>query len=114
MLEVLVPSRARPQNVERLLSARKQTVELPDTHLVVGVDDDDPNLADYRQLAAEDRSFDLVVSPPLGLAPFTNKLAREIATHADVVGSMGDDHLPVTKGWDTIVHQTLVEHHSPM
>jgi hypothetical protein len=46
-LAVLVPSRERPHNIARLIEAMDKTCR-GDTTLIVGVDEDDPHLDEYR------------------------------------------------------------------
>ena len=45
-LLVIVPSRGRPQNIKRLMTAMKQTCR-GDTELLVSLDDDDPACGAY-------------------------------------------------------------------
>lgn len=94
---VLVPSRGRPSNITRLASAFATTNAT--ASLVVAVDSDDPTLADYR-IASEGYGFDLVVGTPSRIGPIMNDNAPALAEAFDVVGFMGDDHLPRTEGWD--------------
>lgn len=95
-LAVLVPSRGRPHNVARLISACKRTCA-GDVLLAFGFDEDDPALAD--NLAALSWNASATVRPRMGLAPWTNELA---ALHPDAawLASLGDDMEPVTPGWD--------------
>jgi hypothetical protein len=95
---VLVPSRGRPSNIARLAEAWFATSAA--ASLIVAVDSDDPTLADYR-IAAERYGFLLRVGEPSRIGPILNGLAPEYADYFDVVGFMGDDHLPRTEGWDT-------------
>jgi hypothetical protein len=46
-LAVLVPSRERPHNIARLIEAMDKTCR-GDTTLIVGVDEDEPHLDEYR------------------------------------------------------------------
>ena len=65
-LLIIVPSRARPGNAERLLSAVHETAKLA-THVHLCVDEDDPRLGDYADLECGpgDR---LEIGPRKGLA----------------------------------------------
>src|SRR5690349_19333781 len=96
-LAVLVPSRGRPHNVARLIQACAATCEA-DTLLHFGFDDDDPRLEQNLKAAA---AHVVTVRPRMGLAAWTNALARE---HTETLpefrpralASIGDDMVPVT------------------
>lgn len=106
-LTVVVPSRGRPNNIDRLYRAFQGTCGL-DTRLVVAVDDDDPHLPGYREMQAHhDRGFDLRVGPRLRMVGTLNTVARTV--ESPFIGFMGDDHMPRTKGWDTLYLQALHE-----
>jgi hypothetical protein len=100
---VIVPTRGRPQNAQRLAKAFAETVADPDnTHLVFGVDDDDPLADDYAALGVS-----YALGPRLRMAGTLNMIARESADDWDVIGFMGDDHLPRTYGWDNMVRENM-------
>lgn len=94
---VLVPSRGRPSNIARLAEGWFTTGAV--AHLVVCVDSDDPELIGYESVAED---FDLVlrVGTPSRIGPILNEVAPALAPNYDVIGFMGDDHLPRTLGWD--------------
>jgi hypothetical protein len=94
---VIVPSRGRPRNVARLIGAWQETATW-DTDLVVAVDEDDPELVQYELVVPP--WGDLQVGPPSRIGPILNRLAPELAEKYEVVGFMGDDHLPRTNLWD--------------
>ena len=93
-LLVIVPSRARPHNLRRLLRAWLDTEATAD--LIVCVDDDDPFLPEYLALSLPL----LTVGPRQGLVAWTNEAALEFADQYRFLGSLGDDHVPRTVGWD--------------
>jgi len=96
-LALIVPSRGRPNNVDRLYNALQATAS--NVELIVAVDDDDPHLPGYREIhARHDRMFALGVGPRLRLVGTLN--ATALAVPHRYVGFMGDDHMPRTKGWD--------------
>lgn len=97
-LWVLVPSRGRPGSVERLVRACALTCRA-DTRLHFAFDDDDEHLAANITAAAGHR---YTVGPRDGLAGWTNDLAARHVKRGDAaaLASIGDDHLPVTDGWD--------------
>jgi hypothetical protein len=94
-LWVLMPSRGRPAHVERVLRTYALTCTA-DTRVHFAFDADDPCL-DANLAAAKGHPYE--VGERDGLAGWTNKLA-ELHRDAPVLGSFGDDHVPVTHGWD--------------
>lgn len=108
-LLVIVPSRGRPQNIARLLDAVKATCKL-DTHLIIGVDDDDPELSRYEYVVktAGGDSARLIHGPRKDLAGWTNYLALA-NLDCPFFASLGDDHVPVTPGWDKAHVRAIME-----
>jgi hypothetical protein len=99
-LLLIIPSRARPRNIARLIDSMKETCRLG-THFVLGVDDDDPELAAYEFVMEHAGGFgSMITGPRKGLTAWTNSLASVYAGDYPYLGSFGDDHLPVTPGWD--------------
>jgi hypothetical protein len=100
-LLVIVPSRGRPQNIARLLDSVRATSRAV-THLHVAVDEDDPKLPQYRAVmaAAGGKRDVLEVGPRKGLCAWTNEIAVRRAGQYPHLGSLGDDHVPRTPGWD--------------
>ena len=76
-----------------------------DTRLVVGVDDDDPTLDDYKAIAG----CELVVKPGLHhrLVDWLNVLADPLSVQYKALGHIGDDNVPLTDGWDVRVMERL-------
>lgn len=113
ILTMLVPTRGRPDNARRLLAAAEATCVLSDTRIVFGVDADDPVRAAYSGLD-EGRGY-LETVLPVARRGMVGTLNRMWATRdaiwtirrADVVGFLGDDHLPVTPGWDQALCDAL-------
>lgn len=95
---VLVPSRGRPASIARLAEAWFTTGAT--AALVVLVDNDDPTLAEYEAVCATYGDIPLIVGEPSRIGPILNGEAPGYARDYDVVGFMGDDHLPRTEGWD--------------
>jgi hypothetical protein len=94
-LLVITPSRGRPWHLQRLANALRDTCAL-DTDLAVAVDDDDPRLADYKDLGLPD----LRIGPRGTLTGLTNQIALVRAADYRFLASLGDDHVPRTPGWD--------------
>lgn len=93
---VIVPTRGRPQNIVRLEKALAETDTL-NAHVLYAVDPDDPELEGYLDL---DLSRIFVLKERLRLGRTLNFLARRYADQYDVIGFMGDDHVPRTTGWE--------------
>lgn len=106
-LTVIVPSRGRPQNIERLIGDWIDTAT-SDAMLSVRVDEDDPELEGYLKI--KPRGFlEIEVQPFRGLNRILNAAAVIEANYTGIVGFMGDDHAPRTIGWDQTIEQTLHE-----
>lgn len=103
-LLMIVPSRGRPKNVVELLLAWRDTVR-GDSQLLVAVDEDDPELANYTNPGWSGVEF--VIGPRLRLGGTLNKLAVERARDHFAVGFMGDDHRPRTEAWDVALTDAL-------
>jgi hypothetical protein len=102
-MAVIIPTRGRPQNAFEVIESFVQTRSCGPTKLVFGVDDDDPELEKYKDVAAVAPEFvDFVYGPRLRMGGTLNKLAVAYASEYDVIGFMGDDHRPRTHGWDNL------------
>lgn len=95
-LLVIVPSRGRPQNIERLLQAWEDTGA--EAELEIAIDDDDPTLDAYLKLRVNK-----TIGPRLGMIGSLNEQATRVAPCFDAVGFLGDDHTPRTHGWDKTI-----------
>ena len=107
-LLVIVPSRGRPRNAARLLSAVHETSKL-ETHVHVAVDDDDPELESYRQVMDEAGGTGdvLETGPRKGLAAWTNEIAARRAGEYPYLASFGDDMVPKTRYWDFFLTRAI-------
>lgn len=114
---VLVPSRGRPNNIRELLEAWDETLsDTPRAFVQICVDADDPEVDGYRELALELSElpmrflWGMVIQPTrLRLGGTLNRYAPALAKGHDVVGFMGDDHRPRTKGWDEKVRNHFLD-----
>lgn len=114
-MAVLVPSRGRPKNVARLIREWDLRQDY-DTKLVIAVDSDDPRLPEYEALELD--GAQLVVGGRRRLGGTLNALAPLLAglpwgdwlpsVAYDIVGFMGDDHVPRTPAWDHQVRAAMV------
>lgn len=104
-----MPSRGRPDNVERLVHAWIDTGAT--AALVVVCDDDDPLLPDYAdtwgRMRPEAPFMEVQVGPRVRLGPTLNREAVSLARSYRYLGFMGDDHLPVTVAWDEHIRDNL-------
>lgn len=96
---VLVPSRGRPESVKRLAAAMGETCTAR-TDLVFAFDDDDSTLEESCA-AAEAGGARWVTGPRDTLTGWTNRLALARVGSYRTLASLGDDHVPRTRGWDT-------------
>ncbi|MGA2319478.1 MAG: hypothetical protein ABSG95_01875 [Solirubrobacteraceae bacterium] len=103
-LLLVVPSRERPANIARLAEALEETCR-GDTHLLVGLDADDPTLPQYLELDCE---AEFVVEPDLhGVVAWVNHLAVPHTGGYRFIGTVNDDNVPRTEGWDLRVIEAL-------
>jgi predicted O-methyltransferase YrrM len=106
-LAIIVPTRGRPGNVQRVISAWDFTNAWDHADLVLVADADDPEIQGYRDLVESTEHPDTgqplvrLLEVPRWM-PMVHKLdlaAREMAELYWAVGFAGDDHLPQTIGW---------------
>ena len=101
-LAVLVPSRGRPENLARLITEVHRTAK-GRTHVIAGVDEDDPRLKDYialRKTLLAPGDYIHTSHLRQNLVQWTNKLAHLTEGKYRFYASLGDDMVPRTPGWD--------------
>ncbi len=101
-LLVVVPSRGRPGNIERLHRAMLQTCSL-DTQLVVGLDADDehnyPRIPGVEYEVRENLRY---------VTGWNNELVKgRLWGYRAVAAGIGDDNLPRTQDWDGAILEAL-------
>jgi hypothetical protein len=108
-LTMYVPTKGRPDNAFKLETQFYNTIHL-NSRIQFILSDNDPALAEYKDM--EWVTPPIVVSPanpgfvaPLNLGYLADR--REVYSYA--VGFMGDDHYPITPGWDMDFVQGLLE-----
>lgn len=93
-IAILVPTRGRPHNLERLAKAAKKTCAV-EYEIFARIDEDDDS--QYPELDG----VRYVIGPRIFFAASLNELAKTASeegfTH---LALLGDDVLPETKGWD--------------
>lgn len=110
---LVVTSRGRPDNVARLLDAIDATTT-GDLDVWIVLDLDDPAILDYatklegRELARG--NLVAFAGARRGHIGSLNEWCVKAAHHPykfSIIGQMGDDHLPRTKGWDDAIRGAL-------
>ena len=103
----IVPSARRPHNARELAAAWESAATSLSTGLILAVDDDDPDLPGYEQVAVDHPWITLAViqDSPHQIGPILNQVARDLldldtGPPPDLIGFMGDDHRPRTLHWD--------------
>jgi hypothetical protein len=105
-LAILVPSRGRPSSVARLVKACADTCGL-DYQLCWAFDDDDPAAGDsFTATGVHDLSY-IWYGKRRGLAAWTNIMWHALEGEFALFASIGDDHEPITRGWDTQMAKVL-------
>lgn len=105
---VVVPSRGRPENAERLAQAFKDTNTEADLYIVI--DNDDPKWNEYaksenyKKLPADNKTGGCAKSLNTGAVYLLDITKFPLY---DYFVFMGDDHLPRTKNWDKAFIQAL-------
>ncbi len=100
-LLLIVPSRGRPGNVERLWNVMGDTCRA-DTTLLVGLDDDDPALTEYPDGPQYEVRGGL-----RQVVAWLNELAVPRTGEYGAIGTIGDDNVPLTDGWDNAILRAL-------
>lgn len=98
-ISILVPTRGRPANVQRLVNSAYTTSALP-PQFIFYVDEDDPR-RDETVHAAVTAGATITIGPRIVLSEMWNRCA-ELATN-DIMMHCGDDIVFRTSGWDTVV-----------
>lgn len=116
-LAIITPTRGRPQRLAEMLAAVKRTTEL-DVSVYIGLDlDDDSDYLAALGLQARDTSkyeIHAVRGKRRSLSGWTNYLADYALGPTSLpiprpryLASLGDDHIPRTKGWDRILVEAI-------
>lgn len=103
-LLVAVPSRGRPASLERLRDAMEATCR-GDTHLLAGVDGEDPCLTAY--LGMPGVTFRVLPGGGRGVVACLNAMVMPDLGEYRYIGHFGDDNVPRTEGWDVAITEAL-------
>lgn len=104
-IALLIPTRNRPESI-RIILSEYNTWGGGVTDFIIGVDDDDSYLEEYRTIVQE---FDarIFVGPRKRLGPTLNDMAVKYSPDYFALGFIGDDMRPRTKNWDVTVLNAL-------
>lgn len=111
-ITVLCPTRGNPAALREAYYSFKDTAMEKSSRFVAVVDEDDPSLKDYVEIAQDivGLKIDLV---PRGESGTMNKALNFAAMRwkdrAMVIGFIGDDHRFRTKGWDRVIGQVMAD-----
>ena len=108
-LGILLPTRGRPSNLDRFLTAIEDTAD--DWHLYLRIDHDDPLAPAYDDVLGRNyRRISVFHGARIGFGASLNELAahaeRDGVSH---VGMFGDDVVPETSHWDSLMVEALGE-----
>lgn len=113
-LGVIVPTRGRPQNIEKVVVAWNKTGAWAVADLILAIDRDDPEYRNYLKIQQSiERPARILVHEVEMWRPMVHKLdsaAIFFAQHYGALGFAGDDHLPRTAGWAQLYLDTLSQH----
>jgi|SRR6478735_3819312 len=108
-IQVIVPTRGRPESATEVCQTFVDTVEdLDNTELLFVIDDDDPRADDYHSATKGfSETIHLKFGPRMRMGPTLNRAAVEASSEYAIVGFIGDDHRFRTKGWDNVVRDAV-------
>lgn len=106
MIEILVPSRGRP-NRARLMAVSALETARSGVGVTIIVDPDDPERKAYAEVLSIPGVRLVVLSERLGYTASLNEIAAYAEPTIDVLGAFGDDVIFRTKGWDDRVRSEL-------
>jgi len=94
MIDIIVPTRGRPQYCRDMIHSVHQTAKMA-YRIYLGVDSDDPMLPEYENIQGVNI---MISSPKDGAVGVTNYLVDK--TDSEWVYVLCDDNLTLTDGWD--------------
>jgi hypothetical protein len=96
---VIIPSRSRPDSIDRAVKALRENSILSD--ICVAIDDDQADL--YPRIDG----VIYEVNPRLRMNGTLNLVANKYADKYETIFFMGDDHLPQTPQWDHFLSESI-------
>lgn len=103
---VICPTRGRPRQFSEMIDSFLTTSKISD--LVVAVDNDDPNLAEYEQLTKY--RAELIVSPRDTITNLINRIAMAKLNDYKYFSATNDDFVYQTKRWDLKLVEEILLH----
>ena len=100
---IIIPSRNRVANVERVIEAIKQTSSISD--IMIGLDEDNHEL--YPRF--DGVIYEVNPQTEKRMNGTLNLLSTRYANMYESITFMGDDHLPRTKNWDEMLYRPIKE-----
>ena len=100
-LGILLPTRGRPDNLDRFLRAVKDSAG--DSHVYLRLDNDDPEAPMYDKVLNlhGDNNVSVYHGDRVGFGPSLNELAAHAEGHGiSHLGMFGDDVVPMSLDWD--------------
>ena len=105
-IAVILPTRGRPEKAREAVDSILETRRLPDTRVIVVLDEGDANLGHYRSLFEDTE----LVACSGNMIERTNIAAMVAVEGVDILGWMADDNRMRTPGWDECVTVALETH----
>lgn len=93
---IITPTRSRPDSAVRLADAVARTATAQ-TDLLFAIDEDDRSY-DHLDLTG---AAGVVRGPRANCVQWSNRLAARYGHRYRALASLGDDHVPLTSGWDS-------------
>jgi hypothetical protein len=100
---IIIPSRNRVDNVERVVRGIKETSSISD--IMIGLDHDNHEV--YPRI--KEVIYEVNPQTANRMNGALNLLSTRYANLYETITFMGDDHLPKTKNWDEILYQPIKE-----
>jgi hypothetical protein len=106
-IAILIPTRTRPQNINRLHQQWSTITDISiTTDCVIVLDEDDesnyPRLEGFRYIVVKSNGTRGVVYP-------LNQAALQLCEEYEYLGFWGDDHYPLSSNWNLHMYNSLKE-----
>lgn len=107
-ISIIVPSRGRPDKLERLIDSALETMRSKNLEVMAYIDNNDPELEKYKALEAKQPKLRLIVDKESTVV-WANNVLCENST-GDCVMPMGDDAVFSTYTWDMCIEDTAKQY----
>ncbi|MBE3088611.1 MAG: hypothetical protein IMZ71_05815, partial [Chloroflexi bacterium] len=105
--DLLIPTRARPLNLHRMLASIEDTADDPGRITVFFYVDDDDEVTQHHIPGLREHhpklQLHFAVGPRIVLSKMYTGMAGDSRSTGDILWSGGDDIVFRTKGWDTLI-----------